>query len=90
MSLKVTVFTASWCGQCPGYKASLFNNGITFEVIDADDEGAVAKILELKIQSFPATLITDEQDNIVHLSTGVGNIPAIKKVLQEHDERESS
>lgn len=86
--LKVTVFSASWCSQCPGYKAALFNNGIEFTVVDADEEGAVKQILELQIRSFPATLITNEHDEIVHLSTGVGNIPTIKRVLES--ERESS
>ncbi len=59
---KITMYGATWCGDCLRAKAFLDSLGCEYEFIDiAKDESAVAKVLEINngMQSIPTIQFPD-------------------------------
>jgi mycoredoxin len=59
---KITMYGATWCGDCLRAKAFLDSLGCEYEFIDiAKDEAAVAKVLEINngMQSIPTIQFPD-------------------------------
>ena len=76
----LTVYSAKWCSNCQPFKEALSKQGIEFKSIDADEEGATASMFGLGIRSLPASVVKDDEGNILLISTG-SDIELIKKYL---------
>lgn len=80
MTSRVIKFSATWCGPCRAY-APIFHeveknekyNSIKFEEVDVDTANDEYEELMAKysIRNIPATLILDENDNLIKKIIGL-------------------
>ncbi|MXG91652.1 mycoredoxin [Nocardioides flavescens] len=46
MSQSFTMYTTPWCGYCHRLKSQLDREGITYDVVDIEQDPAAAKVVE--------------------------------------------
>lgn len=64
----ITIFTASWCGQCSALKKQLDQREIQYNLVDVDTDFGMEVAGNWGIRTLPAAIIDDE------LFSGLGNI----------------
>lgn len=89
--MKVIKFSATWCGPCKVY-APFFDkvaemeefNGITFEKIDVEDEGARELCEKYKITSVPTTIILDDDGNVIRKFSGIMSVLDLTSIIKQN------
>ena len=66
---KLVLYGAPWCNPCKQQKVILDNNHIPYEYIDIDARPQEARSANVK--SVPTIHIKDDQNNLVHIRTGL-------------------
>lgn len=74
--MKVTVYSAAWCGPCKMLHPAFKKEGIEYTKIDIDADLEKAKVANVK--GVPTTIITDDEGEEVRRLVGFS-----PKVLKE-------
>jgi glutaredoxin len=77
--MKVTVYSADWCGPCKMMKATFKREGIEYTTIDVDGDTTAAA--EAKIRGVPTIVITKADGKEVRI-VGFSNT-TLKRVKKE-------
>jgi thioredoxin-like negative regulator of GroEL len=78
--MEVMLFSASWCGPCKVLKGQvvpeLEKQGVTFNVIDIDDEANQELVAEHKVRGIPTMILPDGQSLV-----GTQTVSSVRKAL---------
>lgn len=85
--VKVTLFTASWCAQCPAAKA-IFNSlseNVTadWKMEDVDDDNGMWAAREAGVKGIPAWHISNGDKSILVVGNDARNSAKILDAVQE-------
>ena len=69
--MKIDMYTAEWCQQCPNLKKIFNEINIDYDIIDIDSPEGAAKAQANRVRSLPTVII--QTDNVHVVEVGVKN-----------------
>lgn len=81
MSNHLTVYSASWCGNCEPFKKQLDALGIKYKVTDLDSDEGIVEAQQYNIRSLPAVVIKSKEGDVLLIDSGTGSINKIKSLM---------
>lgn len=66
---EIIVFSGPWCSACEMYKHSLNLAGISFSIVDVEDQPAIT--MQYNIKSLPTTIILQNKEVIARFDQAI-------------------